>query len=92
MINASELALSRVAHWEKTRPNEVWMTQPMGGGKVITLTWKDAIGQARRMATHLKSLGYEPGSHIALMSKNCAQGTSHATDSHPPRLPKKSCG
>jgi long-subunit acyl-CoA synthetase (AMP-forming) len=30
------------------------------------------MDQARRMATHLKSLGLEPGARIAILSKNCA--------------------
>jgi long-subunit acyl-CoA synthetase (AMP-forming) len=48
------------------------MTQPIGDGKLETYTWGEAMDQVRRMAAHLKSLQLEPGSHIALISKNCA--------------------
>jgi long-subunit acyl-CoA synthetase (AMP-forming) len=64
--------LADAYHWEKTEPNRIWMTQPIGGGKVETYTWAQGLDQARRMAAHLKSLNLEPGSQIALISKNCA--------------------
>ena len=67
-----QLALDDVYRWEKTAPNRLWMTQPIGDGKVETYTWAEAMDQARRMAAHLKSLNLEPGSHIGLISKNCA--------------------
>lgn len=66
------LALQRLYHWEKTTPERVAFTQPMGGGSVRDITWKDAVDQARRMAAHLQSLGLPPGSKIALLSKNTA--------------------
>jgi len=67
-----QLALDDVYRWEKTTPNQLWMTQPIGDGEVETYTWAQAIDQVRRMAAHLKSLNLEPGSHIGLISKNCA--------------------
>jgi long-subunit acyl-CoA synthetase (AMP-forming) len=67
-----QLALDDVYRWEKTTPDRLWMTQPIGDGKVETYTWAEAMDQARRMAAHLKSLNLEPGSRIALISKNCA--------------------
>ena len=59
-------------HWEKTRPDEVFLTQPRGD-EVIDYTWAQAGDQVRRMAAHLASRGFPPGSRIAIMSKNCAQ-------------------
>ena len=44
----------------------------MGGGVVKDITWKQAMDEVRRMAAHLKSLGYEPGTRIALLAKNTA--------------------
>lgn len=67
-----QLALDQVYHWEKTAPDRLWMTQPLGDGKVETYTWAQAMDQARRMATHLKSLNLEPGSRVGMISKNCA--------------------
>ena len=58
-------------HWEKTRPDEVFLTQPRGS-EVIDYTWAQAGDQVRRMAAHLESRGFPPGSRIAIMSKNCA--------------------
>jgi long-subunit acyl-CoA synthetase (AMP-forming) len=44
----------------------------MGGGEVKELTWKQALDEARRMATHLQTLDLPPKSQIALFSKNTA--------------------
>jgi long-chain acyl-CoA synthetase len=66
------LALQRLYHWEKSAPGRVSMTQPMGGGVVQDLTWAQVADQVRRMAAHLKSQGWEPGSKVAILSKNCA--------------------
>ena len=43
---------------ESKHANKLWLTQPIGGGQVKEYTWAQAIGEARKMATHLKSLGY----------------------------------
>jgi long-subunit acyl-CoA synthetase (AMP-forming) len=67
-----QLALDDVYRWEKTAPDRLWLTQPIGNGEVATYTWAEAMDEVRRMAAHLKSLNLEPGSHIALISKNCA--------------------
>jgi long-subunit acyl-CoA synthetase (AMP-forming) len=66
------LALDDAYRWEKTAPDQLWMTQPMGHREVQTYTWAQGMDQVRRMAAHLKSLDFEPGSHIAIISKNCA--------------------
>jgi long-chain acyl-CoA synthetase len=66
------LALQRLYHWEKTAPDQVVLTQPVGGGAVRDYTWRQVMDETRRMATHLGGLGYEPGSRIALMGKNTA--------------------
>ncbi|MDH5538705.1 MAG: AMP-binding protein, partial [Rhizobacter sp.] len=66
------LALQRLYHWERTTPDRVTLTQPMGGGEVREFTWAQVADQSRRMAAHLKSQGYPPGSRIAILSKNAA--------------------
>ncbi|MCB4364176.1 AMP-binding protein [Hydrogenophaga taeniospiralis] len=66
------LALQRLYHWEKTTPNRVALTQPMGAGAVQDFTWSQIGDQVRRMAAHLQSQGWEPGSKVAILSKNCA--------------------
>jgi long-subunit acyl-CoA synthetase (AMP-forming) len=69
----SELpALHYAYKWEKERPNDIWFVQPMGGGKVKEITFKDAMDEARRMATHIQSFDFAPKTNIALFSKNSA--------------------
>jgi long-chain acyl-CoA synthetase len=72
IVAAEFLALQRLYHWEKTEPNRVALTQPMGGGVVQDLTWAQVGDQVRRMAAHLKAQGWEPGSKVAILSKNCS--------------------
>ena len=67
-----DLPLQRLYHLEHGRANEIYLTQPMGGGVVRDLTWREAVDEARRMAAHLQSRGWEPGSRIAILSKNSA--------------------
>ena len=57
---------------EAQRPNDLWLTQPMGGGQVKTYTFGTALDEARRMATYLTSLALPAGSRIAIFSKNTA--------------------
>jgi long-subunit acyl-CoA synthetase (AMP-forming) len=71
-MSDGKLLLDFVYENEIKYANKIWLTQPIGGDQVIDYTWSDAIGQARRMASYLKSLGFEPGAKIGLVSKNCA--------------------
>lgn len=66
------LLLDYVYNHESARSNEVYLTQPIGNDQIIDYTWGQTLDQARRMATHLKSLNLEPGARIAILSKNCA--------------------
>ncbi len=73
MIVAAEfLPLQRLWHWERERADRIHLTQPLGNGQVRDFTWAQALYEARRVAAHLQSEGYPPGSSIAIMSKNCA--------------------
>ncbi len=72
LVADGTLALQRLYHWERTTPDKVIFTQPLGGGQVATYTWKQAMDQARRMAAHLQSIGVQRGDHVALLSKNTA--------------------
>ena len=64
--------LDFVYEHEQKRPDDVWLTQPMGGGRVETFTFARALDEARRMAAHLRSLDLPARSHVALFSKNTA--------------------
>ncbi len=68
----NETPLRRLYHWEKNRPDVIHFTQPVGGGRVVDYTWREALDQVRRMAAHLRSLNFPPQSQIALFSKNSA--------------------
>ncbi|TBW59104.1 AMP-binding acetyl-CoA synthetase [Marinobacter halodurans] len=72
MDTKNKLPLDRVYHWETARAGDVYMTQPMGGDTVIDFTWRRAVGEARRMASYLKSLNLPEKSRIGIVSKNCA--------------------
>ena len=71
-VSPDTLALQRLYHWARTMPDRVAFTQPLGGGVVKDITWKEVMDQTRRLAGHLQSLGLPPGSNIALLSKNTA--------------------
>ncbi len=73
MDTTNKLPLDMVYHWEVTKANSLYMTQPIGEGKVVEYTWGRAVDEARRMAAYLKSLNLPEKSRIGLISKNCAQ-------------------
>ncbi|MEM7372918.1 MAG: AMP-binding protein [Bacteroidota bacterium] len=57
--------------WEKQIPTKKYLHQPIGG-QWYTWTWAEAANEIRRMAAFIDSKGYEPGSRIAILSRNCA--------------------
>ena len=71
-VSDASLALQRLYHWESTEANRVILTQPLGGGALRQYTWAQVMDETRRMAAHLQGLGFERGSRIAILSKNCA--------------------
>ena len=71
-VSSEMLALQRFYHWERTAPDRIALTQPMGNGATQDFTWSQVGNQVRSMATHLKAQGWEPGSKVAILSKNCA--------------------
>lgn len=71
-IADDKLLLQQLYQTVARRGAAPYMTQPMGGGRIEEFTYARALDEAKRMAAHLQSLGYEPGSRIALISKNCA--------------------
>lgn len=67
-----KLILDYVYDHEAKLADRVYLTQPIGGGKVIDYTWRQTLEQSRSMAAHLKAQGLEPGARVAILSKNCA--------------------
>jgi long-chain acyl-CoA synthetase len=71
-MSHSSLILDHVYGHEKTRPELVYMTQPIGQGQVKDYTWRETLRQARSMAAYLKAQNLTPGARVAILSKNCA--------------------
>lgn len=69
---SKKLPLEMVYHWEKAKKDSRYMTQPFGDGRVVEYTWGQAVEEARRMASYLRSLNLPEKSRIGLISKNCA--------------------
>jgi long-chain acyl-CoA synthetase len=68
----AKLMLDYVYEHAEQRKDQVFLTQPTGGGRVVDYTWGRMMDQARRMASHLKAQGFASGSRVAISSKNCA--------------------
>ena len=72
MSAAFRLPLDVFYEREARHPRQRFLVQPVGGGQVETLTWADVGHQARCAAHWLRARELPQGSHIALISKNCA--------------------
>src|SRR5688572_16139115 len=64
--------LTCLYHWERTRPDAVHFTQPLGGGKTIDYRWREIMLEVRSMAAHLEALKLPARSQIAILGKNSA--------------------
>lgn len=63
--------LQAFLHWEAQCPDKIFLSQPIDG-QLHTYTFAQAGEQARAIAGFLSAQGFPQGSHIALLSKNCA--------------------
>ena len=71
-IGEDGIVLHRFYQVARERPGAVYLTQPLGGGRVDDISFARALDEAKRMAAHLRSLGLPPQSRVAIVSKNCA--------------------
>jgi len=71
-VSDPELPLQCLFHWARTRPDAVYLTQPLGHGTIERITWAQAADQVRRAAAWLQSHGWPAGSRIAIIGKNSA--------------------
>jgi long-chain acyl-CoA synthetase len=71
-VSQSDLPLQSLFRWEKERSQEIYLTQPTGGGVVRDITWGDAASQVRRMAAWLQAQNWPAGSRVAIIGKNSA--------------------
>src|SRR6476620_10748586 len=69
-----ETIVDWAVHWEKETPDRLHFIQPLGGGATHVATWTfaQAVREARRMASYLRSLNLPSKSRVAIVSKNCA--------------------
>ncbi len=66
-----EQPLAKIYERARHTPDQVCFHQPIKG-KWFEITWKQVLDQASSIAAEIKSQGIEPGSNIAILSKNCA--------------------
>jgi long-chain acyl-CoA synthetase len=71
-VTNEDLPLARLYRWERERAGRIFLTQPFGGGKVSEWTWGQTADNVRRMAAYLQAQGWEPGSRVAILARNCA--------------------
>lgn len=72
MQMTSSSPLAQFLKWEKEIPDQIFLRQPFEG-VWKTWTWAQAGDEIREIANGLRSFGFLEKSHIALLSKNCAQ-------------------
>ena len=63
--------LEMLYKWEKEKPNEIFLSQPING-VWHNWTWQEFADEVRKMATYLKQLNLPSESKIGILSKNCA--------------------
>ncbi len=71
-VSQGRLILDCALEHAARQPDRIYLTQPVGGGRVVDHTWGQVVDEASRMAVHLLARGLEPGARVALLSKNCA--------------------
>lgn len=64
--------LEMLYQWETNTPDRIYLKQPIDGHYKV-FSWRETAEQARKVASELLSLNLPQGSHIAILSKNCAE-------------------
>ena len=73
-MNASDLLMpgEKLRFWAENQPDVEVLFQPKNG-QLTSFTWQDIYQQAQKIASALVAMGLQQGSHIGLLSKNCAE-------------------
>lgn len=71
-VKSTDFPVQRLCHWESHHPRGVFLTQPLGAGAVVDITWAEAAAQVRSMAAWLQSQDWPAGSRVAILGKNSA--------------------
>ena len=66
------LILDHIYDLEASQPDQLFLTQPLGGGQMAEYSWAQVLDESRRMAAHLASYHFAPGARIAMLAKNSA--------------------
>ena len=56
-----KLILDHVFDHEQSQPERIYLSQPIGQGRVVDYRWGEVLDQSRRMAAHLQNLGLPRG-------------------------------
>lgn len=64
--------LEMLYKWEQNHPEAIYLKQPING-VIKDFTWRETGQQARKVAACLVAMELPAGSHIAILSKNCAE-------------------
>jgi long-chain acyl-CoA synthetase len=71
-VRDEDLFIHHFYEHARSRPDAVYLTQPVGRGRVEHFSFARVLDEAKRIAAFLRSLGLPPRSAIAIASKNCA--------------------
>lgn len=63
--------LEKFLFWETSAPHALFLNQPIHG-EWKTWTYREAASEIRRVAAGLQRLALPQGTHVAILSKNCA--------------------
>ncbi len=70
-IAQPETPLDMFYHWEASKPDAVYLRQPVEQ-EWREYSWRQVGEEARRVAAALQALGLGSGERICILSKNCA--------------------
>ncbi|MEH6588559.1 MAG: AMP-binding protein [Halioglobus sp.] len=70
-FTSSESPLDMFYHWERTKPDAVYLRQPVDQ-VWRDYSWSEVGNQARKIAAALQSMGLKRGQRVSILSKNCA--------------------
>ncbi len=71
-ITQEELLLERFYQHARKRPDDVYLTQPVGNGTVRDYTFGETLREAKCMTAYLRTLDLPPQSSVAIVTQNCA--------------------
>lgn len=64
--------LAMLYHWERERPDDIFMVQPVNGS-YQSYTFAQVADQARRVANRLAAMPLAEGSRVGIFAKNCVE-------------------